>query len=234
MKLKRNNSHSVSENVRDQIVKALQAGEYKVGQKLPTEAEFCEMMKVSRPSVREALSALRLAGIIETRKGDGTYIKTLNVTFKKKAESFERDVNIFELLEARRLIEPVVAQLALKVMRDEYVKKMRRALIKMQDSFKNSDLDSFHKANKQFHTAIAEATRTTSLIDYVRSLINLFTESDFGTELRRRYLTDERYVGEALKVHNDIYDSIKARDPEKLSAAFDRHNDQVEKQLLGR
>ena len=52
--------------------------------------------------------------------------------------------------------------------------------------------------------------------------------------MRRRYLTEERYVGEALTVHNDIYDSIKARDPEKLSAAFGRHNDQVEKQLLGR
>jgi len=224
----------ISEYVLNQLIEAIQSGKYKVGNKLPTEAEICEIMGVSRPSVREALSALRLTGVIETKKGDGTYIKALSVNFGQYKEPFDHGTNIFELLEARRIIEPAVGQLALEVMSEEFEEKIRLGLDGMYKATKKKDFISFHNANKVFHLALVEATHNSSLINYVRSLLDLFSESDFGVELRRRYLTETKYIDEALQVHEDIYESIKARDKDKFKQAFIRHNDQVEKQLLGR
>lgn len=225
---------SISEYVLNQLIEEIQSGKYEVGNKLPTEAEMCEKMEVSRPSVREALSALRLAGVIETKKGDGTYIKALSVHFGQNKETFDHGTNIFELLEARRIIEPAVGQLALEVMSEEFEEKIRLALDGMHKATKKKDFISFHDANKVFHLALVEATHNASLINYIRSLLDLFSESDFGVELRRRYLTEIKYIDEALQVHEGIYESVKARDKDKLKQAFIRHNDQVEKQLLGR
>jgi GntR family transcriptional repressor for pyruvate dehydrogenase complex len=224
----------ISEYVLNQLIETIQSGKYKVGNKLPTEAEICEIMGVSRPSVREALSALRLAGFIETKKGDGTYIKALSVNLGQDKETFDHGTNIFELLEARRIIEPAVGQLALEVMSEKFEEKIRLALDGMHKAAKEKDFITFHSANKAFHLALVEATHNSSLINYTRSLLDLFSESDFGVELRRCYLTETKYIDEALQVHEDIYESIKARDKDKLEQAFIRHNDQVEKQLLGR
>ena len=136
----------ISEYVLNHLIESIQSGKYEVGNKLPTEAEICEMLGVSRPSVREALSALRLAGVIESKKGDGTYVKALSVSFGQNEETFDHGTNIFELLEARRVIEPAVGQLALEVMGAEYEEKIRLALESMHKATKEKDFISFHDA----------------------------------------------------------------------------------------
>ncbi len=228
-------SHNKSEYVYIQIVKEIESGRYGIGDKLPSEQEIGELAGVSRASVREALSALRLVGVIETRKGNGTYVKSNKLnTGSEILTGFDHGVNTFEVLEARKVIEPAVAKQALEMMTEAHLEKIHFALELMAGEAGNKDYDSYHRANKKFHEAIAEATHNTSLINYVRSLQSVFIESDFGAELRRRYLTEEAYVKDAVSVHQEIYAALAARNEKQLDEAYQKHNEGVEKQLLGR
>lgn len=239
MPFKKLENNNKPEYVATQILEAIRTGEYKVGDKLPSELEISEQIGVSRPSVREAFSALRLLGVIETKKGAGTYIASekCDINSKKKGaipEIFEYGGNTFETLEARRVVELAVAEYASEMLKEEDLSKILRALQEMEKAASKKNFRRFHNENKKLHFAIVETTKNSSLVKYVKSLLNLFTESDFGTELRRHYLTEEKYVREAIEVHKAIYEGLRSRNKEKIRKAYVEHFDQVEKQLLGR
>lgn len=239
MSFRKLESKKKSEYVVEQILEATKEEIYKVGDKLPSEQALSEMMGVSRPALREALGALRLVGIIETKVGDGTYVKRVNLDINNAEFQFqipsllEQGENPFEALEARKIVEPAVAQLALSMMNEENVTKIRKAFQQMENAPEKRDFDSFHMANKKFHLSIVEATENSSLINYIRSLLNLFTNSEFGRELKRRYLTEETYLQKALEVHSSILENLQNGNAVKLQKAYVEHFDQMEKQLLG-
>ncbi len=235
MAFERLESYNKSEYVYAQIIKEIESGHYGIGDKLPSEQDLGELAGVSRASVREALSALRLVGMIETRKGNGTYVKSNKLSIGAEIHAgFDHGVNTFEVLEARKVIEPAVARLALEMMTDAHLEKIHIALELMAKDADNKDYDSYHRANKKFHEAIAEVTHNASLINYTRSLQSVFIESDFGAELRRKYLTEEAYVRDAILIHQEIYNALAVRNEKQLDEAYQRHNEGVEKQLLGR
>jgi len=240
MVFKRLDNNNKQEYVVAQILEAIEAGEYRVGDKLPSEMDLCDQIGVSRSSIREALNALRLVGVIETRKGDGTFIASENWRKDSKKESFtvaeifQHGANTFETLEARRVVEPAVAEFALEMMKEENLSKILDALQNMKKTASKKDSRRWHNENKKFHFAIVETTRNGPLIKYVKSLLDLFTKSDFGVELRKHYLTEEKYVKEAIEVHEAIYEGLKDRDEKKIRNAYSRHFNQVEQQLLGR
>ncbi len=227
-------SHNKSEYVYDQIVKAITSGQYKVGDKLPPELELAEMAGVSRTSVREALSALRLIGAIETKKGNGTFIKASEFGFPHRKAKFDSNLNTFEILEARKVVEPAVAQLALEVLDDQRLRKIEEAFVEMELIARNRAFAQYHEANKNFHSAIADTTGNRSLIDYVYSLQVVFIDSEFGAKLRHRYLMKEEYVRESVEVHREICNAFIAGDSKRLAHAWKRHSESLESQLLGK
>ncbi len=227
-------SHNKSEYVYDQIVKAIQSGQYNVGDRLPAEIELAELAGVSRASVREALSALRLAGAIETKKGNGTFIKASTFGFAREKTRFDTNMNTFEILEARKVVEPAVAMLALEVLNQERLKKIQNAFGEMERVVQEKAFERYHETNKRFHSAIADATENKSLITYVHSLQVVFIASDFGARLRRRYLTEENYVKKSVAIHREICEALKTRDKQRLACAWTRHNEGLENQLLGK
>jgi GntR family transcriptional repressor for pyruvate dehydrogenase complex len=239
MSFRKLESKKKSEYVVEQILGATKEGIYKAGDKLPSEQALAEMMGVSRPALREALGALRLVGIIETKVGNGNYIKRLDWDTDNAEVQFqipsmlEQGENPFEALEARKIVEPAVAQLALSMMNEKRATKIREAFQQMEKAAKERDYNSFHLANKKFHLSIVESTENSSLINYIKSLLNLFTNSEFGQELKRRYLTEKTYLQKALEVHRSILENLQNGNAGKLQKVFVKHFDQVEKQLLG-
>ncbi len=225
-----------SEYVYDQIFKAIESGKYRIGDRLPPELELADMAGVSRASVREALSALRLAGVIETQKGNGTFVKASQGRRgrQKSIVHFDGSLNIFEVLEARKVVEPAVAKLVLEVINDKQLEKIQNAFHEMEAKAKDKNFDGYHQANKRFHSAIVDATKNRSLIDYVYSLQVVFIDSEFGAKLRRMYLTDEEYVREAIDIHHEIYEALADHDEKRLDQAWKRHNESLESQLLGK
>ncbi len=220
-------------------MEAIRSGEFKVGDKLPSEQAMAESIGVSRPSIREALGALRIVGIIETINGVGTVVKKDNVDFLSGGNGTElssilgHEGNTFEVLEARKVLEPAVAAYAVETMTQENLSHLEEILLQMTEAAEKKNFSKYHETNKHFHLLIASSTQNSFLTRSVNSLLHLFTESEFGAELRRRYLTDGSYIIESLEVHRLILDCLRERDKVGLIKAFEIHDRQVQKQLIG-
>ncbi len=227
------------EYVASQIMEAIRNGAFKVGDKLPSEQAMAESIGVSRPSIREALGALRIVGIIETINGVGTVVKKDNVDFLSEGNGtalssiLGHEGNTFEVLEARKVLEPAVAAYAIETMTQANLSHLEEILLQMTEAAKKKDFSKYHETNKHFHLLIASSTQNSFLTRSVNSLLHLFTESEFGAELRRRYLTDGSYIVESLEVHRLILDCLRERDKAGLIKAFEVHDRQVQKQLIG-
>src|SRR5918997_1387400 len=96
------------EQVADRIAADIRAGRLAPGERLPSERDLARALEVGRASVREAIAALQVAGIVETRPGAGSFVASGAAERRRE----EHDPSPSDLLEAREWLEPAVARLA--------------------------------------------------------------------------------------------------------------------------
>ena len=200
----------VYEQVVDQIKEMVRVGQIKKGDKLPTERVMAEELQVSRTSIREAMRALEVVGLIESRQGAGNYIREefddvllepLSIVFMLQNGT---NKDIFELREVLEL-----STIFLSVMRisDEELKKLGELV----ERFKTSrDEEENVKIDSEFHSIIVKGANNvliTNLLEGVSELVDKFI-----SEGRRAILSDERNRGKLLDFHEKIYLAIKIRD----------------------
>ncbi|MGV1064059.1 FadR/GntR family transcriptional regulator [Clostridium perfringens] len=200
----------VYEQVVDQIKEMVRVGQIKKGDKLPTERVMAEELQVSRTSIREAMRALEVVGLIESRQGAGNYIREefddvllepLSIVFMLQNGT---NKDIFELREVLEL-----STIFLSVMRisDEELKKLGELV----ERFKTSrDEEENIKIDSEFHSIIVKGANNvliTNLLEGVSELVDKFI-----SEGRRAILSDERNRGKLLDFHEKIYLAIKNRD----------------------
>ncbi|EHK2441912.1 FadR family transcriptional regulator [Clostridium perfringens] len=200
----------VYEQVVDQIKEMVRVGQIKKGDKLPTERVMAEELQVSRTSIREAMRALEVVGLIESRQGAGNYIREefddvllepLSIVFMLQNGT---NKDIFELREVLEL-----STIFLSVMRisDEELKKLGELV----ERFKTSrDEEENVKIDSEFHSIIVKGANNvliTNLLEGVSELVDKFI-----SEGRRAILSDERNRGKLLDFHEKIYLAIKKRD----------------------
>ena len=126
---------SVPQVVLEQIKSLIEAGHLVPGIKLPGERELAKMLNVSRPSLREALKALSLLGAIENRPGDGTYLSDSYNQHLSEPISILLSINkgtLFDIFEARKILEVGVAALAAKRRTAKNLKAIERPMKKMR------------------------------------------------------------------------------------------------------
>ena len=202
-----------------QIADAISSGALREGDRLPPERKLAELMQVGRPTIREALKALANAGVIEltgTRRGAGAVVisDTLPVTLVENREELRLD-QIGDLLVARRMLEPMIAQLA-AARRTETNLARLRALIDQQTT---ADRSRFLDLDLRFHQELARCTAN----ETVAALAKVT-----GRRLERAYdlalrLPEESTAATAIDDHTRIVDAIERRDPERASHAMFRH-----------
>src|SRR5579859_6975796 len=110
------------ERVAEELAQRIAAGEYPVGRRLPSERDLAQAYTVSRPTIREAIIALELDGLVEVRLGSGVYV---TARLPRGGEAGAMDVGPFELLEARRAIEGESAALAAGLISDEQLQELQ-------------------------------------------------------------------------------------------------------------
>lgn len=208
----------------DAIAAEIEAGKYAVGERLPTERELAEQYGVSRPTLREALIALEMLGMIEARHGLGIYVTRASVPMA--ASSYDFEIGAFELIEARRLFEGEAAALAAATIDDEQLAELDRLLGLMADENELKGED----ADKEFHMVIARATGNGAIIATVENLWELRNRSP----LARNILTRARGAGlePRIKEHRRIVDALKAHDPVGARQAMRDHLERVIEHLL--
>lgn len=214
-------STRVYEQVIEQIKKMIMDGTLRKGDKLPTERDLAEQLQVSRASVREALRALEVIGLIESRQGAGNYIKESfgDSLFEPMSMMFLLEKGTpLEILEFRKVLEVEAAVLAAARIKDEEIDTLGILLKKIKEC---DDEDTSIALDKEFHFTIAKASKNLLIINILQVISELIDE--FIKDSRKKIL---RYAdnGEKLKIqHEMLYNALKARDIEDAYSAINGH-----------
>ena len=220
--------------VAEQILGAIKQGEYQIGDKLPSERIIAEQTKVSRNSVREALSALQILGVIESRAGTGTYVRNgvkSKVNIDQVVTFVEKSEDLFEVWEARKEIENSLVKFAIDRANKEDIDEIVGALDKMRNATLARDNVRFLDANTDFHLSVAKAASNLPLTNALRPLLEITTQQ-LLEELKLGYVWKD--VEGCLAGHEAILEAIRKRDEEAGAKAVKAHFEDLQKYTRGR
>ncbi|HUW63159.1 MAG TPA: FadR/GntR family transcriptional regulator [Spirochaetia bacterium] len=216
------------ETILDQIKALILSGELAPGDKLLTERELAERLEVSRTSVREVLSALNLAGILEIRPGEGIYVKRVAEGSVIEPLSLimllERD-DVRHILEVRKALEVEAAGLAAERHTGADMPKMEAALAAMEDDVQKGNTGE--QADLHFHLAIAASSHNPLLIRLMSTIHDTMNQTLKTT----RQLWMSSTAGTPLRLfeeHKLICGAIKGRAKQKARELMYQHLWKVE------
>ena len=196
----------------------IESGEFKAGDKLPPERELAQLIGVSRPSVRAGLQSLAAVGVVESRRGAGTFVADgpplLDVnplSLFSALHGIPRD----ELFETRRVIEIDLAGLAAERARGDELAAISEEVMEMFASI--DDVHRFLVHDIRFHRAVAAAARNPLLAAIMEMVADLFYDQ------RKKTVDRWREAPEAAEQHRMIYQAIRAGDVERARDEMDTH-----------
>lgn len=195
------------------------SGQLVPGQRLPREQDLALQLGLSRNTLREAVRALTLIKVLETRQGDGTYVTSLDPRLLLEAVGFIthllRDQQMLEVWEVRRLLEPSATALATARMTQRDHEELRERIHRFEVA---RSLEDVMKADVEFHRFVNHCAGNTVLESVLETL------STQTLKIRAwRKATDESHRKAALEEHFKIYRAIVARDPELARAESALH-----------
>lgn len=207
----------------DALEHEIRTGHLLVGDKLPTEAEIMTRFDVSRTVVREALSGLQAAGLVQTRHGIGTFVRTPEPAgnYRISSQDFATVADVIAVLELRISLETEAAGLAAQRRTDAQLAAMQGALDAFQRSIQQ-DSDAV-PADFEFHMEVARATGNRHFADLMTYL---------GTMIipRTRVSTPQHapdgrlvYLQRVNDEHERILAAIRDRDADAARAAMRTH-----------
>ena len=212
-----------------QIQGLISSGEFAVGSRLPAERDLATQLGFSRPSVREALIALEVEGVIEVRTGSGIYVQTLGKKKTKNSSAMNTPAEWgpLEVMRARSLIEAEMAALAAEFASAQDLKGMAAALKAMQKDAKAGHIP--RDSDIAFHMAIAKACANSVMHD----TLALYLEARNGPLFERLgdYFESPTSWAAAIAEHQEVLDAIAAHDPQRARKTMHKHLNQAHKRF---
>ena len=225
MSFKKVRPRKVSAIAAEQIVDAIQRGDYPVSSKLPSEFELAELMGVSRPSIREALSALQAMSIIESRPGSGNYIlrKPSSADESDTVHLIESETGCLDVMEARGVLEPPIAALVATKASGDVVTRLRTAIDDMREHAAEDDFDAYFDADKRFHIALTDAAGNALITAALSPLLDTMDQRVYREFTRHYYLKNVDDIQHVIDLHLEILAAIEVRDGETAFAKTVEH-----------
>jgi DNA-binding FadR family transcriptional regulator len=222
-------SQRLYEQVAEQVTALVARGEFKPGDRLPPERDLAKALGVSRPTVREAMIALEIAGLVEVRVGAGTFVTDKNTHDPQFGGA---GASPLELIAARRLIEPEVVALAARHATAADLAAIKETLAMTAAAV---DTAQHRAADRLFHVRVASASRNGVLA----AIADEFWGEMFSPMFERMGAItglisarcSPRQRDATLSEHDAVYRALEKHDAEAARAAMDRHLSGVEQIL---
>ena len=200
------------------VRRLIESGELKAGDRLPPERELARLVGVSRPTVRTGLQSLATVGVVDSRRGAGTFVADGPPLFDVNPLSLFSVLHGIpedELFETRRVIEIDLAGLAAERARGDELAAISEEIMEMFASLEN--VHRFLVHDIRFHRAIAAAARNPLLAAIMEMVADLFFD--------QRKKTVDRWHGasEAAEQHRAIYQAIRSGDVDRARREMDAH-----------
>ncbi len=219
--------------IAEQLRQLMASGEFASGSRLPAERDLALQLGVSRPSVREALIALEVEGMIEVRTGSGIYVQhNLHIASQNPAESspeLEADTPAnwgpLEVMSARIVVEAEVAALAATNAQKSDLKAIQTGLKKMKLEAARDEVP--RQGDEAFHEAIAQACGNSVLLDTVQR----YWQARNGPLFERLgdYFEHPASWQSAIAEHQEVLQAIEAHDSGAARKAMQKHLKQAHK-----
>lgn len=205
------------EDIVQLLIGKIESGELKAGDRLPTERDLVDILGVSRTSIREALRAMELLGMVQSKVGGGTFVRHSGIDgsllhFADNAEG--DDARALETYEVRMLLESYSARLAARNRTEKHLEQMREAMDAMR-----SDIAQGNRAlspDNQFHRIIAEAAGNGMLL----SILSLCAETiNSSIAVANAYVNTQDIIVE----HEEMHDAIAHGDEKRAERLMRAH-----------
>jgi GntR family transcriptional regulator, transcriptional repressor for pyruvate dehydrogenase complex len=201
---------AVTDEAIEKIKGMITSGALRAGDRLPKEADLAAALGLSRNSLREAVRALTLVNILDVRRGDGTYVTSLEPNILLESLNFivdfHRDDTVLEFLQVRRILEPAATAMAAGRITREEVEGLQKLLDSLGPSPNPEDLV---EKDIEFHRRIVACARNSVLSSLLESMSGPMTRARVW-----RGISQTGAVARTLAEHQAILDALTARDPE--------------------
>ncbi|MEH7743447.1 FadR/GntR family transcriptional regulator [Neobacillus drentensis] len=214
------NRNTLSKQVVQNIIQLLVSGQMKPGEKLPTEMELMEILNVSRPVLREALSSLESLGVIHRKTREGTF-------FNNKISSHPFSImlslahdNLQAMVEARMALELGLITIAAEKISDEELQRLKETI----DTIANNKDSDYSEADLEFHRIIALSANNPIVEGMIDTLIVTLVKINSEIKIREPERT--------IQHHLAIYQALEKRDPFEAFHQMFLHLDYVRHKVL--
>ncbi|HBY93812.1 MAG: FadR family transcriptional regulator [Ardenticatenaceae bacterium] len=212
---------TATEAVAQQLIQLLMTGALAQGDRLPSERELAQHLHVGRTTVREALKLLTLSGVLEARRGAGTYVRHKYWSFvaeQIKWPALLQRMDVEELLEVRGPMEIQAARLAAERATPEDLSRIEAALDDLK-ALKERDVERETEIDMRFHRYIAEASRNSLLLIVMDALA---APLRMHIEQANRMTAD---TSSTIAEHRAVYEALRRHNPEAAAKAMSKHLD---------
>ena len=211
----------LSERVADQLRERIQKGDFAPGAQLPTEGALVEQFGVSRTVIREAISSLRVEGLVKTHQGRGVFVceDISQQPFRLCSKDLSEQDHMEQAMELRMHMEVTHAELAALRRTKTDIQRIEETLKKQHGAHLSGELGQ--SEDFSFHLAIANATKNSYMVDFLRFLGPFIIPTNAMHQMGRDELS--AYQENLREEHLAIVEAIKVRDAEAAGEAMRNH-----------
>lgn len=223
----------VFEQAVDQLRTLIENGQIQVGEKLPSEKELCAALNTSRTSIREALRVLEAEGLVESRKGVGTFVSSRSFWMSSRNEIValirQRGEALRQILEVREYMEGLSARLAAESTTSDLILELSQMIDQLSEWVNQEeviDMDSVAQLNLRFHLAISRASRNDIVHEILLHILPSFSESN------KAILYVEQSLSRQLDEHRRVFEAIRDGNPDEAEFAMRAHVKHVRQEVM--
>lgn len=224
--INRNRKKKVPDILIDKILEDIRNGDLVSNQILESENELVKKYKAGRGSLREAIRALELVGILKTIPGKGTYVNDLsiNLLFNPAMIIYEPKLDMLpQLIEFRELFESIIIEMSINNIKDEDLELIKNNLELSEFYIERDNLKKFSELDYEFHKLLADSTHNEIVINIFKTVYPLIRFSTTET------IKVPDVAGATIKDHNEIFLSLKAKDKNNGKKTIKRHMEYIKK-----
>ena len=200
----------------NQLHDAIVSGRFKVGDKLPSEKELCQIFSVSRVPVREALCALELNGLVDSVQGGGVYVREVADT----VSDISTDVEPQDIIRVRMLLEPDIAREATLHLDEESRKDLEAIYEKFLTESKTGIISK--ETDRAFHLALANASGN-ALYPRIMTMVLSDMEQELWELILSRTIATKRYQDQNNMEHIRICEAVLNGRPDDAHQFMQSH-----------
>ncbi|MGD9217559.1 MAG: GntR family transcriptional regulator [Desulfobacteraceae bacterium] len=220
---------SAPQMVAEQIIKNIEAGRLSPGGRLPAQRDLARQLGVGRSSIREAINALVVLGYLEVIQGKGTYIRQRLPQTDQTMEKLDAALaagTIFDLMEARLLLESSSASLAAQRAGKSQIRKLTKAVAHLKTN--NREYTLFLEADMAFHKAVAEATGNVVICEMTKLILEKLVAHHASLKTKR---LSAKYRATSIETAARVVEHIRKQDERNASLWMEKHLNAIREEL---